>query len=359
MNPTSAAGPADPSENLFDLLRAYRPRLNFTVSPNDQMVLPQEALDADTLPETDWRNQYFWVAEEILRLVVKAMILGEKTTLRRILDLPCGHGRATRAFRAAFPDADITVCDIDRDGVDFCAREFAARPVYGHPDPDRIELGDETFDLIYCGSLLTHLDADRFRRFVWMMSRHLAKDGLLVFTTHGRWCITFHRTVSAFIAPEPWQVIEDGFRREGFGYHDYAESPGYGVSLSTLGWVQQVVDADPSLTTLAAMEKALGNFQDAFVCQKWPIDNLYGPAHPKVRPMVYRGEVEMNGPPPATGGPRMVSGLAPELQKTAEPVAEGPPPTVETAAPSPPEPQRSWAGRLRRRLWRRGGSSGA
>ncbi|BBK29543.1 hypothetical protein STHU_01770 [Allostella humosa] len=326
----------------LDILRTYRAAMVTTVSDNDQMVLSQDALDADTLPETDWARQYFWVTEEALRCIAKAMVLGEKTTFRRILDLPCGHGRVLRGLRAAFPAAEITACDIDRDGVDFCARTFGARPVYGDADPDRIDLGDARFDLIYCGSLLTHLDQDLFRRFLRMMSRHLARDGLLVFTTHGRWCITFHRTVLPFTDPVAWQAIEAGYRDCGFGYRDYAATPGYGVSLTSIGWVQQAIDADPSLTTIGIAEKGLGNYQDVFVCQKWPIDDIYGPMHPKTRPAIYRGRTEVDGPPAVERGPRRSGGFAPELH--AGPDAPAP------AAMPPAAPDRPLRGWLRRLL---------
>jgi SAM-dependent methyltransferase len=44
-----------------------------------------------------------------------------------ILDLPCGFGRVTRMLRARYPEAAITVCDLDRPGVDFSAATFGAR----------------------------------------------------------------------------------------------------------------------------------------------------------------------------------------------------------------------------------------
>lgn len=66
--------------------------------------------------------------------------------MTRILDLPSGAGRVLRALRAGFPDASIVACDLMRDGVDFCAREFGAIPVYAAADvgsgtgPDRFDL---------------------------------------------------------------------------------------------------------------------------------------------------------------------------------------------------------------------------
>ena len=60
--------------------------------------------------------------------------------VKRILDLPCGHGRVLRYLSAAFPEAEITACDIMREGVDFCASTFGAIPVYSQDDPQQIPL---------------------------------------------------------------------------------------------------------------------------------------------------------------------------------------------------------------------------
>jgi SAM-dependent methyltransferase len=96
-----------------------------------------------------------------------------------ILDLPSGHGRVCRMLRAAFPEAHLTVCDLDHDAVDFCAAQFNAVPVYSHEDIRRVRL-DQSFDLIWCGSLLTHLDRQQWPDFLGFFSDHLSPDGLLV-----------------------------------------------------------------------------------------------------------------------------------------------------------------------------------
>ena len=104
---------------------------------------------------------------------------------RTILDLPCGHGRVARVLRSRFPDADLTVCDIDRDGVEFCATKFHATGIFSSDDFDNFGIG-KLFDLIWVGSLVTHFNADQAASFIRCMTRHLSPDGLLIVTSHGK-----------------------------------------------------------------------------------------------------------------------------------------------------------------------------
>ena len=91
------------------------------------------------------------------------MLAAQKETATNILDLPSGYGRVMRFLKAEFPEAALTACDVIREGVDFCARTFGARAIYGKEDPSELEL-DERFDLIWCGSLLTHVDEENWGR---------------------------------------------------------------------------------------------------------------------------------------------------------------------------------------------------
>ncbi|WP_373458513.1 class I SAM-dependent methyltransferase [Neorhizobium huautlense] len=86
--------------------------------------------------------------------------MANKKELKRILDFPCGHGRALRYLRAAYPDADIFVSDINEPGVEFCRTQFGARPFRSYVELENTEL-TPSMDLIWCGSLLTHLDERR------------------------------------------------------------------------------------------------------------------------------------------------------------------------------------------------------
>jgi SAM-dependent methyltransferase len=159
---------------VLDLERTF-PLKHFDtdVSPNDAMF--------------DTSAHYVRVGLSALRLIEYAIRHGftRPSGLQAILDLPCGHGRIARVLRSRFPDADLTVCDIDRDGVDFCANKFGATGVYGTTNFDTMDLG-KLFDLIWVGSLITHFSADQTISFIRRMTRHLLQDGLLIITSHGK-----------------------------------------------------------------------------------------------------------------------------------------------------------------------------
>ena len=76
------------------------------------------------------------------------------------------------------------MCDIDEDGVDFCARVFGADPIVSHDDPAEVSF-DRQYELAWSGSLFTHLSADRWPGFLEMFARAIEPGGLVLFTANG------------------------------------------------------------------------------------------------------------------------------------------------------------------------------
>ena len=107
--------------------------------------------------------------------------------------------------RPSSPSARLGAGDIDHDGVDFCAATFGATPVYGREDPADVEI-DAPYELIWCGSLFTHLPPERWEGFLALFERALAPGGLLVFTTHGR------RIAERIRDPETGGAVPEGAR---------------------------------------------------------------------------------------------------------------------------------------------------
>lgn len=185
-------------------------------------------------------ERYFRVGLSALDCVQAGLAATGAGAPERILDLPCGHGRVLRWLAAAFPEAQLTASDLDRHGVDWCARAFGATPAHSAADLRAVHLPGP-FELIWCGSLLTHLDERRFGDLLDLFARHLAPGGTLMATTHGEraarnleegalhYALPLDRAAEVLVA----------YREAGFGYVDYPGAEGYGLSLSSPDWVRR------------------------------------------------------------------------------------------------------------------------
>ena len=239
-------------EQLDRLLVAERSEVNREISPYDLMY------KGSGHPE-----RYFRWGTEALRCIELALLTAGKVDVRRILDLPCGHGRVLRTLRAAFPEAEVTACDLDRDAVDFCAERLRAVPVYSDEVPDNIEL-EGPFDVIWCGSLLTHLNGDRWPGWLELFSSVLTAGGVLVFSVHGRHMIELLRSreLRMGLTDERIDELLRDHDRDGFGYRDFANQDGYGVSVSAPSWTWHQLEQSPGLRVISYSERGWWGLHD-------------------------------------------------------------------------------------------------
>jgi SAM-dependent methyltransferase len=103
----------------------------------------------------------------------------------RLLDFACGRGRVTRHFANVLDPTRVWAADIDRPAVEFVAAAFGAQPIHSCSDPRQVDLGDEPFDVVFVGSLFTHLPRRTFGAWLEVLFRAVGPDGLLVFSAHG------------------------------------------------------------------------------------------------------------------------------------------------------------------------------
>ncbi|HYH18230.1 MAG TPA: class I SAM-dependent methyltransferase [Azospirillum sp.] len=194
---------------------------------------------------------YFGVGKSALAAIEAARTLSGQPAPGRILDLPCGHGRVTRVLRAAWPEAEITACDIDQHGVDFCRDTFGCVPVHGRPDFEAVTF-PHPFDLIWVGSLLTHLPEARSRAFLAYAAGLLGEGGTLVVTLHGRFVAGRLRGGTYGIPDEAVGGMLQAFEGQGYGYADYPGHEGYGISITRPGWVvDRAAELGLSITLLS------------------------------------------------------------------------------------------------------------
>lgn len=151
--------------------------------------------------------------------------------LSRILDLPCGYGRVMRLLRQACPQVEMTGCEIDAEAVRFCQMEFGAVPVVSEIPISKVVMGDR-FDLIWCGSLLTHVDEAAPLGFLRFFRSHLIDGGLCLFTTHGRVPTDWMRSgkVTYGLSDVVRASILAGYDSGNYAYADYPHAENYGIS---------------------------------------------------------------------------------------------------------------------------------
>lgn len=184
---------------------------------------------------------------------------------RRILDLPCGFGRVTRVLRARYPEASITVCDLDRAGVDFSAAAFNAHGLYSKSEFRDLDLGSH-FDLIWVGSLLTHLPEHLTRQFLDFAVRHMGPNSRLVVTSHGDYVATRLRSWTYGLSEPAARGLLAQYLEEGYAYRGYGGNPDYGISLVAHTWYESALAGSP-LRLRSYQRRGWDDHQDVVVMQ--------------------------------------------------------------------------------------------
>ena len=158
------------------------------------------------------------------------------------LDFGCGHGRVLRLLRQHIPGPNITACDLDEEGVRFCAAEFGVRPLVSSWNLERIAL--QSYDLIWSGSVFTHLDVEACDQLLRRLGESLLPGGLLVFSMHGAFSLDnlehLYEGVYADEAPDIRREVAD----RGMSFRHYDPSWGnfdgsYGMTWHTRQYLEE------------------------------------------------------------------------------------------------------------------------
>lgn len=208
---------------------------------------------------------YFKVGLSAIRCIEEALNAAQIAVPRNVLDLPCGHGRVLRFLVRRFPETRFTACDLDRDAVDFCAQTFDAEAIYSQPDLNELSL-NKKFDLIWCGSLISHLNDIKTIALLKFFQRHLSPGGLVLFTTQGDRVVEqmVNRTFDYGIAAEQIPVITESYKRVGFGYTDYPYMSNYGIALTSTAWIRKQVQQVNGLQEVYFRAHGWDDHQDVF-----------------------------------------------------------------------------------------------
>jgi SAM-dependent methyltransferase len=178
------------------------------------------------------------------------------------LDFACGHGRLTRFLVHRLSRNRITVSDINKEAVDFVCSTFGVQGFYSVATPEKLS-HDGCSDVIFVGSLFSHLPVTIWASWLSRLYGMLTKNGVLVFSTHGM-------DLYNQIAPAGRKELETD--TEGFFYGEMTFGGGgilpptiYGTTYVSDSYVRQVVDSRALGNLIGFYPKGLSKLQDVYV----------------------------------------------------------------------------------------------
>jgi SAM-dependent methyltransferase len=238
--------------------------------------------DAENLGLDQKRAEhYFAVGASAVRVIVDALVAAGRPAPATILDYPSGSGRVTRHLQAIFPRASITAADLYEPHVEFCRTRLGVDGVVTPEAVDDFDF-DHRFDLIFCGSLLTHLPRRRAVAVLRLIARSLAPGGVAVVTTHGRRSDVMQRHHFKYVDDKRYRSARWSAVTTGFGYVSYerrfrtsyfGKQRRYGVALTRPSWtVRQSLRLD-GIRLAGYHEMAWDGHHDVVCLQRAPIDS--------------------------------------------------------------------------------------
>ena len=246
-------------DNLKSIQKFYQ---NYDFSKVDKTLSPSETMAGEP---------YLEVGRSAVEVIITALLATQTQSVTKILDMPCGHGRVLRHLAQLFPEAQISSCDVDRDGVEFCASQFGAQPIFSQEDLTKVDL-KEKYDLIWVGSLFTHTSKALTAEWMAHLCKFLSPTGIVIATSHGRWSEYVHEHYSSYISEKRWKGIISEYRSSGYGYSDYAESEShnyiagsYGISLVRPSTLIEIVERIPDIRIFFYGERFWADHQDVTV----------------------------------------------------------------------------------------------
>lgn len=155
-----------------------------------------------------------------LRRVLRDYCSRDIADFGRILDWGCGCGRILRYFPDDLAAAKLMGVDIDSSAIDWCRQAFPGHEFLTVSTRPSVPIADESFDLIYGISVMTHLrEADHL---AWLreLNRLSKPKGIVLLTTMGE--TAFWRGKLPWNLFEEWHFDQSGFLDTGSN-HDLGE----------------------------------------------------------------------------------------------------------------------------------------
>jgi cyclopropane fatty-acyl-phospholipid synthase-like methyltransferase len=213
-------------------------------------------------------EHYFATGASALNCILSSLALVDLKP-KTILDFGCGSGRVTRWLRAAYPNSDIHGYEITPKDLSFIKIHFNAIPHLSEINMDKLK-SQHKYDLIWVGSVFTHLSSEKSIQLFEKLISWLNQDGILIFSTHGKFVLNNGGSNNCFYGVEPskWADVANNYKNIGYGYADYQNYPDYGISVSSLDWWARYINKHKNIRINSMGEILWDDHHDIISVQK-------------------------------------------------------------------------------------------
>ena len=182
----------------------------------------------------------------------------------------------TRQLVAMFQDASVTAADLYEAHVEFCRDTFGTSGIVTPLDTRDFTFPEE-YDLIFCGSLLTHLPRRQAIDVLELIGRSLSPTGVAVVTLHGRRSDFLQATGSKYLPDSRYRTAKRVATLTGYGFVNYQpefrnrvfnKQRRYGIALTRAWWTLRTVYRLDDVRILGYSEMAWDDHQDVLVFGK-------------------------------------------------------------------------------------------
>lgn len=235
----------------------------------DDLEVSRNIMPGDHMFNPKNEGHYFSVGRSALNCIRSFQLASGASSPESVLDFACGSGRVTRWLRAAFPSASLHASDVRSDSLEFVEASLGALGWISSPRFEEIS-PPRGYDLIWCGSLITHLDEKSSLSALDAMKGWLEPGGMLVVSFHGEKVLRNFRSGRLnYLPAELFDEVEEGCRRSGHGYVDYPGRKGIGFSLSSREWMLRAMLAGRiSLRLVGFIESGWDSHHDVLAVQR-------------------------------------------------------------------------------------------
>jgi hypothetical protein len=238
----------------------YLDSVSLEVSPDDVMYQGNDA-------------HYLSAGASALNVILAVLTVADAPVPKNVLDFGADAGRVTRWLRAAFPGAEVHTCDLHDADMRFNERAFGARTWTTGTDIGVLASPPSSYDLIWIGSVATHLSAQNSERLLDKMLTWTNPGGIVAMSLHGRFVSKSYKRQCEmmgfpYIYEQAWTTITALYEETGYGYADYEGQDGYGISLTKLSWAAALVERREGIRLVTLAEKVWDNHHDVLAVQK-------------------------------------------------------------------------------------------